>query len=435
MAEISVECYSGLHKGADGMKQFCELTEKEFDEFSRSYRPTSFLQSVPMGRSQAERGYRVYYYGLKDGDKVIAAGLFTVHPYRRFFKIMTASGGMLMDYENMEDLKLLREGFIHTFGKMGIAQVQFLPSFKLIEHDIDGRIVEGGCDNHRLVDNLLAAGFHHHGYHNHYATNDIRWFFHKDLRGIRDGDALLESFGGQNRWATRKTLKLGIRVRDLGEDELEQFNRILEHTAERRDFSNRGIEYYRSIYHHFSGTGDVRFLVAELDLDVYEEKLRAMREEQVRELAEATARHASKPTKKMENRMNVAQEAIDGFDEKLRELEKDLRPKGKVIPLAAAVFLRYADTITYLFSGAYDEYLHFNAPYAIQWEAMNWALESGIETYDFYGTAGEYAGYPDEGVYHFKKGFGGVVVEKPGTFSVNPNPFLYRILKLISDID
>lgn len=417
------------------MKVFCELTEQEFDEFSRSYRPTSFLQSLPMGRSQAERGYKVYYYGLKDGDEVIAAGLFTVHPYRKFFKIMTASGGMLMDYNNVEDLKLVREGMMEHFKKKGIAQVQMLPSFHLIEHDIDGNIVEGGYDNHHLVDNLLKAGFRHHGYHNHYATNDIRWFFHKDMSGIKDSDELLESFDGQNRWATRKTMKLGIQVRDLSLDELDEFNKILEHTAERREFENRGIEYYRSVFHYFSQEGDARFLLAELDLDNYEKNLLEMREEQVKELAEATERHASKPTKKMENRMRVAQEAIDGFDKKLTELKEDLRPHGPVIPLAAAVFLRYADTITYLFSGAYDEYLHFNAPYAIQWEAMNWALDSGIDVYDFYGTAGAYAGYDDEGVYHFKKGFGGVVVEKPGTFSVNPNPFLYKILTYISDID
>ena len=67
------------------MKTFCELSESEFDAFSRSFRPASFLQSVPMARSQAERGYEVHYYGLKDGDKVIAAGLFTVHPYRKVF--------------------------------------------------------------------------------------------------------------------------------------------------------------------------------------------------------------------------------------------------------------------------------------------------------------------------------------------------------------
>lgn len=416
------------------MKTFCELSESEFDAFSRSFRPASFLQSVPMARSQAERGYEIHYYGLKDGDKVIAAGLFTVHPYRKVFKIMTASGGMLMDYNNLEDLVLLRKGLIQHLSKKGIAQVQILPNFNLIEHDIDGAIVPGGYDNHHLVDNLLKAGFHHHGYHNHYATNDIRWFFYKDMSQIKDEDQLMESFGGQARWAVRKTLKQNVIVRDLAYDELDKFDQILEHTAERRQFNNRGLSYYQSLYHHFSQSGDVRFLIAELDLDLYEKRLKDMRAEQEAELEDARARHEAKPTRKMENRMMVAQEAIDGFNEKLQELEA-LRPEGPVIPMAAAVFIRYVDSITYLFSGAYDRYLSFNAPYALQWEAMNWAIKSGIPIYDFYGTAGAYAHYDDEGVYHFKKSFGGVVIEKPGTFSVNPNRFLYGILKHISDID
>ena len=416
------------------MKKFCELTENEFDAFSSTFTPASFLQSVEMAHAQADWGHEVHYYGIKDGDEVIAAGLFTVRPYRKIFKIMTATGGMLMDYSNVEDLRILRQGLIDHLGKKGIAQVQILPSFCLIEHDIEGDIVEGGFDNHDLVNNLLEAGFHHHGYHNHYATNDIRWFFHKDLSNIKNSDELMDSFGGQARWAVRKTLKFAIRVRDLGPDELDKFDRVLEHTAERREFENRGIEYYRSVYKHFTKAGKARFLYAELDCDAYEERLKEMCAEQEAEFAEASERFADKPTKKMENRMKVAQEAIDGFNDKLRELEEELRPKGRVIPLAAAVFIKHVDSVTYLFSGAYDDYLHFNAPYAIQWEAMNWALENEIPIYDFYGTAGKYADYDDEGVYHFKKGFGGVVIEKPGTFSVNPNPFLHKILSMISDI-
>lgn len=417
------------------MKTFCKLTEAEFDAFSRSYRPTTFLQSVPMARSQQERGSQVAYYGIKDGSEVVAAGLFTLTPFRKFFRIASAFGGMLMDYSNEEDLAILYDGLRQEFSRSRVAQVRILPYFNLIERDIDGEIVEGGYDNHDLVANLKAAGFHHHGYQNHYNTTDSRWFFQKDISQITTPDELLTSFGGQNRWATRKTQKLGIQVRDLSLDELDQFDRILEHTADRREFMNRGIDYYRSIYHAFVPSGEARFLLAELDLDHYEAQLQELRQTQVEELQESERRFASKPTSKMENRIRTAQEAIAGFDDKLAELERDLRPKGPVIPLAAAVFLRYVDTVTYLFSGAYSEYLHFNAPYAIQWEAMNWALENKATLYDFYGTEGAFCGAEDEGVYHFKKGFGGFVVEKPGIFSLNPNPGLYKFLSKVSDID
>lgn len=418
------------------MKTFCKLTEAEFDAFSRDYRPTNFLQSVPMAHSQQERGSQIAYYGIRDGSGlVVAAGLFTLTPYRKFFRIASAFGGMLMDYSNEEDLVVLYEGLRQEFSHSRVAQVRILPYFNLIERDIDGKIVEAGYDNHDLVDNLNAAGFQHHGYQNHYNTTDSRWFFQKDLSQITTPEELLASFGGQNRWATRKTQKLGIQVRDLRFDELDQFDRILEHTADRRDFLNRGIDYYRSIYQGFVPSGEARFLLAELDLDHYQAQLGALRQEQLDELRESERRYASKPTGKMENRIRTAREAIEGFDAKLSELETDLRPKGPVIPLAAAVFLRYVDTVTYLFSGAYSEYLHFNAAYAIQWEAMNWALEQKATLYDFYGTEGAFSGAEDEGVYHFKKGFGGFVVEKPGIFSLNPNPTLYKFLSKVSDID
>ena len=413
------------------MKRFTQLTEAEFDSFSRSFRPSNFLQSAAMGRSQTERGQTVYYYGLKDNDRVIAAGLFTIRPVRKIFRIATAIGGLLMDYSNKADLQLIRQGLIEAFGKKGVVKVSFNPPFTLVQRDINGVIVAGGRDRHDWVDNLIGAGFNHHGYHNQYGTIDSRWFFVKDLRNINDPEELIMTFDTQNRWATRKTQKLGITVRDLSYDELERFVELMEHTSERRGFDNRDLEYFQSVYRQFNQQDELRVLVAELDLGRHEQELIRLKQEQEAELTEASERHAHRPTKKMANRVRVAQEAIDGFEQKLADLEQ-LRVDGPVILLAGALFIRLGDTVTYLFSGAYDKYLSFNAPYAIQWAAMNWALESGSAFYDFYITSGKYAGYDDEGVYHFKKGFDGFVVEKPGKFSLITKPILGKLFHMIA---
>ena len=413
------------------MKQFVQLNETEFDRFSRSSLNPAFLQSAAMGRSQAERGQTIHYYGLKDDDSVIAAGLFTVRPVRKIFQVATAVGGLMIDYSNPEDLRIMRDGLKQTFGRMGIARVSFNPNFSLQQRNIDGLIVPGGEDHHDWVQNLIAAGFTHHGFRNEYGTMDGRWFFVKDLRAFQTPEELIASFDTQNRWATRKTQKLGITVRDLPVGELDRFIDLMRHTSERRGFENRDRVYYESLIRQFSKEDGIRILVAELDLKHHEAELLHLRGEQEAELAEAQALFAERPTKKMGNRVRVAQEAIDGFNQKLTQLE-ELRPDGPVILMAGALFVRYGNTVTYLFSGAYDKYLSFNAPYAIQWEAMNWALSSGADFYDFYMTAGRYAGFDDEGVYHFKKGFGGYVVERPGKFSLVTSPLRDRLLRRVA---
>lgn len=416
------------------MKYFTQLSEAEFDAFSRAYQPPNFLQSAAMGRSQAERGQTIYYYGIKRADQVVAAGLFTIRPVRKIFRIATAIGGMLMDYSNQEDLAILHQGLIDAFSKKGVVLVTFNPPFSLMERDIDGQVVADGFDHRDWSDNLIKAGFHHHGFHNDYGTADSRWFFVKPLAGIATPEELIMTYDTQNRWATRKTQKLGITVRDLDYEELAKFVDLMDHTSERRGFENRDLAYFESLYRQFSKHDEIRVLVAELDLARHESELIHLRTEQEAELAEASERHAHRPTKKMANRMRVAQEAIDGFNQKLHELE-ELRPDGPVILMAGALFLRFGNTVTYLFSGAYDKYLSFNAPYAIQWAAMNWALETGSQYYDFYITSGRYAGHEDEGVYHFKKGFDGVVVERPGKYSVVTKPGLYKIFKRIATVD
>ena len=415
------------------MKFFCELSDKEFDDFSQSFTPASFLQSLEMAKSQTERGQEIHFYGLKNGNEVIAAGLFTVHPYRKIFKIMTCSGGVLMDYSNLEDLKLLRQGLIDHLGPKGIAQVQILPSFPLIEHDNDGNIVKDGFDNHVLVKNLLEAGFHHHGYHNHYGCNDMRWFFHKDLRALNNSSDLINTFDKHNRRALRKALRFGVSVRDLEYNELDKFVQIMNHTGDRRNFTHQNLDYYQSIYRQFVPQEKARFLIAELDLSDYKKSLLSMRKKEEIEQEKAQKNYNEKSTRKAANRLKAIEDTIQSYDNKLKEIEL-FRDEGPILSLAVSLFFKHVDSVTYLFSGAYDQYMQFNGPYAIVWEALKWALQSNIPIFDFYGTVGKYAGHEDEGVFQFKKRFGGAVVEKPGTFSVNPNPALHKILKLISNI-
>ena len=88
------------------------------------------------------------------------------------------------------------------------------------------------------------------------------------------------------------------------------------------------------------------------------------------------------------------------------------------IILATALYLLGDDReMLYLFSGAYEEFMHFNGPYAIQWAMIQMALEMGFERYNFYGISGNFSEDADDyGVYLFKKGFNGRVEERVGDF-------------------
>ncbi len=62
---------------------------------------------------------------------------------------------------------------------------------------------------------------------------------------------------------------------------------------------------------------------------------------------------------------------------------------------------------------------------------MRWAIQTGCSVYDFQGISGNLSeeNNPLYGLYRFKRGFAGEVVELAGEFEVVYRPLLYKMLK------
>ncbi len=100
--------------------------------------------------------------------------------------------------------------------------------------------------------------------------------------------------------------------------------------------------------------------------------------------------------------------------------------EDKIIAVNMVSF--FANTATYVHGASDYEFRKLMAPYALQWHCIKKSKELGYKYYDFYGIDEEK--WP--GVTRFKKGFGGRVLEYPGTFDfiISKNwYFFYNILR------
>lgn len=89
-------------------------------------------------------------------------------------------------------------------------------------------------------------------------------------------------------------------------------------------------------------------------------------------------------------------------------------------PIAAALMLEY-DTTAYYLHGASDrEHRSLMAPHLLHWKNIQQYKEQGYQWYDFWGV--DSARWP--GVTRFKLGFGGRVIEYPGSFDLVQRPFM-----------
>lgn len=193
-----------------------------------------------------------------------------------------------------------------------------------------------------------------------------------DLKG-KTPEELMKDFKSNTRGHIRKAEKMGVKVRELKKDELSIFKQITASTSERRNFQDKPLEYYEQMYDLFVPRGEALFLIAE----------------------------------------------------------------AEALPLSAAMFLLYGDEVVYLFSGSDEKYMKaYNAQYALQWHIIQYAAEHHFKRYNFYGIHGlpNANTKENDGVYEFKKGFGGQVLEYIGTWELPIDLKFYQLKKFLSKL-
>jgi hypothetical protein len=92
-------------------------------------------------------------------------------------------------------------------------------------------------------------------------------------------------------------------------------------------------------------------------------------------------------------------------------------------PIAAIMVARFDGRAYYLFGGSNGEAREVMPAYVLQWSAMRAAAEAGCRDYDLWGVPPRPdPGHPWHGLWQFKTGFGGCLVELGGAWELALSP-------------
>lgn len=349
--------------------EFTEISENEFKTFAESHPQFSFFQTPAIADYRAKRGWQKHYVALKKGKKIIAGTMMVSKPAMFKKKVFYAPRGPLIDYEDPKILKPFFENLKAYIKERNGYVFRFDPYFEYRERDIDGQIVEGGYNHEQAIQNLKDLKIKVDPH-----PDQIKWLFALDLD--KSPEELKKSFRQNTRNLINRTLKSDIKIRELKKDELKDFYKMCSSTAERKHFEheNKPLAYYEDFYDLFGK--NIKYWMAET---------------------------------------------------------KD--EKGKTIQLSCGMFILSGKReIVYLIAGNNPDYYDLNAQYFIQWEIINFAKKHKYERYNFYGISGNFdKNDPSYGMYRFKKGFGGYVIELIGGFEMPVTKFYY-FHKLISKL-
>ena len=391
--------------------QFTEITGEDFRAFSLKHEQTAFPQSVEMSRVQKDLGREVKFLALKEGEEILGAGLFLIKPYHHFFKIAHCNQGPILDYGNGDLVRAFLEGLEKKMRSMNILFCQITPSFALQERDGNGDLVPGGFDHRSWHQRLLDYPLVFHGFNNDPHSILWRWFFIKDMTPYENEEDLWASFNYNTQRHLKQARKLPIQLLDLSLEEIDHFDRLMEETSKRRGFIIRK-DLHSALKKEFGE--NCRILLARLDIPAFLEETQKKKEETQKNLLKAQDKFEANANKSNENKVKQAQ---DQYQAACRKLEEAKTYENKpYIDLGGALYLNYNREVTYLFSASYSPLLNLNGIDLVMYGGIQWALETGARQFNYYGTLGKYSGTDDDGIHQFKRGYGGIVFETPGTY-------------------
>lgn len=398
--------------------KFKVITESEYKKYWQKCPERCFLSAPEIAHLKNDA--LVFFLGVEDGGKLVAAAMIR-GTKRRFSKYdFYAPRGILVDYHNKKLLKFFVE-HIKSFLKKEHGYVfRMDPNVILRERDIDGKIVEGGEDNSDIVKNLQALNFKKARFLE--GVSQVDWEFVLPVKGKTEEELLKDMKHGAKQHL-KKATELGIKIKDLDYSELRSFYDVLMSTATRKSFTTRDFNYFEKMYRLFAPSNGVSFVSAVINP---KESL-ALLEKRLEDESN------SLPQTKVEKRNR--DDRIKSFQAKIQTL-KDLFPDtpDQDITISSGMFMTIQPEILHFLGGNDDKYMKLDGQYVLQWEMIKRALNQGYERYNFYGIPRNIDQHPaNYGIYEFKRGFSGQVVELIGEYELSLSPYYY-LANLISSL-
>ncbi|MDD6224254.1 MAG: peptidoglycan bridge formation glycyltransferase FemA/FemB family protein [bacterium] len=414
--------------------ELIKLQEEEFKEFAYQHEQASFLQTIGWGKLKNKNGWDYEFLGFKDQKKIVAATLLLskMTPIKK--KMFYAPHGFVLDYSDyslLDEFVLKMKKYVKEHNGIFF---KIDPYLMLIERDMDGKRVDNGIDHTEIYKHLRKLGFDEINGKVTEQTLQGKWLYRIDIND-RDIDEVMKDMTSKTRQMIRKNEKNGVIVREGFVEELETFKDIMDHTSERREFLSRSLSYYKNMYEILNQEGICKIHFAEIhlkqQLDKFRAEVQSIQNEYNSKQIDFDAGKLKVNEKKFYAKQKELLDNMARLEKSIKDYEQLQEKNGDVLVLGAIMYMIHGSEVISFIGGAYQEYLDFQPFYSIHYELIKYACANHYRYYNFYGISGNLVeSDPMYGIYLFKKGFGGQVVELMGEFDMPVSKFYYRLYRI-----
>lgn len=412
-----------------------EVSIKEFEEYAKNHELTNFHQTSNWANLKKTNHWKAHYLVLKDNNEIKAAALLLKKKLPIINKYMFYSPrGFLIDYK---DKSLLEEftKLIKGFSKENKAIfVKIDPYLNYQQRNQDGNIIKNGFNNQDCLNNLKSLGYKHYGLGNK-PTLQPRWIYTLTTKN-KSLEDLLKDMEYNTRRLIKKNETLPITTRELKKDELQLFKDVMTHTSKRREFIDRPLSYYESMYDNLKE--HIKIVITEINFKEYITNLNNNLNKNIellKELQDKEENNLVNNQKKHNNQVTELNKTISSIEKQLVNIKSYQQKYGDKTILGGMLFILYGNEVTSVFGGNYEELMSFYSGYTLNYEGIKYAVKNNYQKYNFYGIDGNFKEENNmTGLHTFKKSFSGQVEELIGEFDLIVSPISYRLYKILFKI-
>lgn len=402
------------------------LTEKEYVNFVKKQDNSLFFHSVEWAKFKNNTGWSYEIVGLKDGKKIKAAAILLGKKVPVLNKLFYYSPrGYVLDYNDFDLIKEFTLELKKYLKKKNAIFLKINPYIEYQKRDKDGNVIsEDNKDS--LIKFLKENGYRHYGFYKTFEEKkelEPRWVSVLTLES-KTMDDILSDMRTTTRWLVKKSQKNYITIREASYDDLEDFRKIMQHTAERRNFENRPLSYYQEMYKELTKSNMYKLLFANIDLE-------ALKDNYVKEIEHLDLRiNNVKDNPKKKNQVLEFESQKKAFQKNIEQITKEIEKYGKNPLVSSGLYLSYGSEIVYLLGASYKEFMNYGAQYSMQYKMIEYAKENNYKKLNFYGIDGDFSKESKHyGLFDFKRGFNADVVELIGEFDLVGSKFYYFLYK------
>lgn len=400
-----------------------ELTNKEFDEFIKSYPVSSIYQTKEYALVMNKQNYDSLFLGMFDNDEIKAASLILIEKDNGF-KYAYAPRGFLIDYSNYELLKTFTNLIKKYLGKLDIIAIKICPNIIKSISNKNNKKKEINKNFNICFNNLMKLNYYHFGYNNYFEAYKPRFEAIIDLRKTKE--ELFNNIKKEFKTKIRNSEKNGIEIVQGNKTNLKHlYNQAIKKYP-------KDLTFYENIYDYFDKNESVDMYCAKLNtkhyLNITQEQYDLL-QEQKDLYNELVIRNQGKNNKLLDKKISIDNQ-YELQKNKLVKAINLLKDNSNGIILASALIIKHSDTV-YLFMDGFDtKYKEFNAKHLLIWKLIEKYSKLGYFKFNLGGITNlEISDNKYNGLNEFKTSFNASCIEYIGDLELITNPTLYFIYR------